>query len=160
MSAEIAVIGVSQEVAAAVRKVYDDCGGDNLVSNLLQAAERGDEALRAYFEWDDKKAAHEYRLVQAENLVRRVRVKLIRAEDSAPVVVRAYIARRELPAKEEASPSGSYVAIEDIAGASDQEAALVASIRRDVQRLQSKYRHVKDFLSIVTDALAAEEESA
>lgn len=153
MSADIAVVGVPTDVAEAVRGVYVQCAGHDLAGNLLAAAAAGNETLRGYFEWDNDKAAHEWRLTQAEALVRRVKVTLIRGEDQEPITVRAYIARRELPQSADTKP-GSFVAIEDIAGATEQEAALVESIRRDLRRLQAKYRHVQDFLSIVSEELA------
>lgn len=154
MSTDLATTGVPTEVAAAVRRIYTECGGHDLASNVLAAAAGGDSALHGYFEWDDSAAAAAYRLEQAQALVRRVKVTIIQQGAPEPISVRAYIAARELPAAEDRQP-GSYVAIEEIAGATSEQAALMESIQRDVVRLRRKYQHVSDFLTIVTDALEA-----
>jgi hypothetical protein len=134
--------------------VYNECGGHDLAANVLAAAAAGDESLHGYFEWDDTAAAESYRLEQAQALVRRVKVTILSQGAPDPIVVRAYIASRELPADDD-RPPGSYVAIEEIAGATSEQAALMESIQRDVIRLRRKYKHVSDFLSIVTEALEA-----
>lgn len=154
MSGDVAVTGVPAPVAEAVRAVYLRCGGANLAGSILEAAREGNEALRGYFEWDDTEAAEQWRLAQAQSLVRRVKVTLIRSADTDPITVRAYIAARELPSNE--APAGSFVAIEELAGESDRQAALMQSIARDMARLRAKYRHVGDFLQIASELLAEE----
>ena len=152
MTADLATVGVPQEVAAAVRRVYDECGGHDLAANVLAAARGGDPALHGYFEWDDSAAAEQFRIEQAQALVRRVKVRLIRQDNPEPVIVRAYIASRELPAEDD-RPPGSFLAIEEIAGASADQAALMESIRRDVSRLRRKYQSVADFLDLLGDVI-------
>ena len=156
MSADLATVGVPSEVAAAVRRVYDECAGHDLAVNVLAAARDGDPALHGYFEWDDSEAAEQYRLAQAQTLVRRVKVRLVRQDNPEPVIVRAYVAARELPAEDD-RPPGSFLAIEEIAGATADQAALMESIRRDVTRLRRKYQSVADFLSLLGDVITEEE---
>jgi hypothetical protein len=150
----IEVVGVPQDAAAAIRNVYDATGGHGLPEAVLNAARDKSSPLHRYFDWSDKSAAAAYRMVQAEQLVRRVRVKVITSEDTPPVQVRAYVSRRELPAEEVGDTvPGSYLAIEDVAGESDSQAALMQSIERDVLRLRNKYSNVREFALIVRELL-------
>lgn len=152
--AELEVVGVPQAVAAAVREVYLATGGQGLTAAVLEAAKDQTSALHGYFEWSDDKAAVAYRLSQAEDLVRRIKVKIIKADASPPIRVRAYISNRELPATSPGDTvAGSYTAIEELAGGTAAELALLESINRDVMRLRQKYKSVTDFLEVVTDIL-------
>ncbi len=137
---DVVISGVPQEVAAAIREAYTEEDGQRLPELVLAKAEAGDERLRGYFEWDDTAAGRAYRLEQAAQLVRRVKVTVLRSADEAPIKVRAYIARKELPSSEENIGSGSYIAIERVAGQTAYEASVAESIKRDLLRLERKYR--------------------
>jgi hypothetical protein len=142
------VSGVPPEAVAAIREVYAATGGSGLAPAVLDAAADPASPLHRYFEWDDGEAAQQYRLAQAEALVRRVRVTLIPAEGGPPIKVRAFVATRELREAAEAlgdtgvaeAPRGSYMAIEQVAGQTAYEQATVEAIRRDLSRLAVKYR--------------------
>ena len=139
-STDVAISGVPQEVAAAIREAYTEEDGQRLPELVLAKAEAGDERLRGYFEWDDTAAGRAHRLEQAAQLVRRVKVTVLRAADEAPIKVRAYIARKELPSTEENIEPGAYIAIERVAGQTAYEASVADSIKRDLLRLERKYR--------------------
>jgi hypothetical protein len=157
MTAAVEVVGVPVEAAQAIRAVYVATGGHGLPEAVLEAARAKSSPLHRYFDWSDKSAAEAYRLAQAEQLVRRVKVKVIPADDSPPLRVRAYVSRRELPADEEDDITrGSYLAIEDVAGESETQIALLQSIERDVMRLRKKYSSVQEFGRIVVDLLDEE----
>ena len=85
-------------------------------------------------------AGEAYRLVQAGQIVRRVKVSVIPAPDKPPVLVRALIARCDLPS-EEANQPGSYIATTELVGQTAYEARVTASIRRDLLRVQRKSGH-------------------
>jgi hypothetical protein len=151
---DVVVAGVSPAVAAEIRQVYDICAGVEFAEQLVQAAQSPESALHNLFTWDNDEAAAEWRLEQARGLVRRVHVRVIRGETQEPIRVRAYVARRELPAAAFA-PAGSFVAIEEVAGATEWEASVLYEISREVTRLRRKYDHVADFFKrAVLDALA------
>jgi len=54
--------------------------GRLLPEDVVRQAENPDNSLHPYFEWDDSLAAHQYRIAQAESLIRRVRIHLVRGE--------------------------------------------------------------------------------
>jgi len=156
---ELETFGVPKAVAEAVREVYLETGGNDMVAAVLDRAQDPMSALHTYFEWDDDAAARAYRLSQATDLIRRVKVRIIRPDAAEPIRVRAYVSNRELPAD---SPGdtlpGSYTAIEEISGGTAAELMLLASIERDVQRLRQKYRSVTDFIEVASELLSTPED--
>lgn len=151
---ELQIAGVSAPVAAALRDVYEEHGADLVPATVVEVARDPESPLHGFFEWDNTAAAAAYREVQAQNLIRRVHVLLIRENDPEPIKVRAWVPNRFLPLAEgdDLPASGGYRAIEDIAGASDAEAILEA-IRRDMARLRRKYSASQEYF----DAVLAEE---
>jgi hypothetical protein len=155
---ELETFGVPQAVAEAVREVYLETGGQDMVEAVLKRAEDVTSPLHGYFEWSDDVAAQKYRLSQATDLIRRVKVKVIRPDAIEPIRVRAYVANRELTAdKSGGTPAGSYTAIEEVSGGTAAELMLLDSIERDVHRLRAKYRAVADFIDVVSDILKSED---
>ena len=150
-SSDVAISGVPQEVAAAIREAYIEEDGQRLPELVLAKAEAGDNRLRGYFEWDDTAAGRAYRLDQAAQLVRRVKVTVLRSADEPPLKVRAYIARKELPSTEENIEAGAYIAIERVAGQTAYEASVADSIKRDLQRLERKYRDTSLLFSMAEE---------
>lgn len=148
---ELAISGVPQEVAAAIREAYLEEDGQRLPELVLAKAEAGDKRLRGYFEWDDGVAGHNHRLHQAAQLVRRVKVTVLKSADSPPIQVRAYLARKELPSTEENIEAGAYIAIEQVAGQTAYEASVQDSIRRDLLRLERKYRDTSLLFSMAEE---------
>ena len=139
MSGEVQVSGVTSDVAERLRDIYTKAGGDLRERDVLNDARDKTSPLHAYFEWDDSAAAESFRISQAAALIRRVRVEVITTPDAQPIKVRAFVARRDLPAIAQTGESGSYVAIEDVAGQTAFETSLREAIQRDLQRLKKRY---------------------
>ena len=154
-SSDVAISGVPQEVAAAIREAYIEEDGQRLPELVLAKAEAGDERLRGYFEWDDTAAGRAYRLDQAAQLVRRVKVTVLRSADEPPIKVRAYIARKELPSTEENIEAGAYIAIERVAGQTAYEASVQDSIKRDLHRLERKYRDTSMLFALAEEVFGS-----
>lgn len=159
--AEMEVTGVSPRVAKEIRRIYDSTGGIALASTVLAAAASDESPLHDYFTWDDSEAAEKYRMKQADDLIRRVRVRVIPADDSPPIQVRAYVSGRRMQDEGldlgEESAVGRYLAIEAVAGHTQDEALMLAAIRRDLERLKAKYRGVQTlFAELVREVLVIE----
>jgi len=156
--------GTAPRAIDEIRKVYVDTGGGAaLVPEVLERARDAHSALHRYFEWDDTLAAEAHRLVQAENLVRRVHVMVVPEGQTDPVRVRAFIATRDL--RDAAvtmgdtaiadAPPGSYRALGDVTGSPAYEAATLRQIESDLKRLQYKYRLHASLFTTVVQGLAA-----
>jgi hypothetical protein len=85
------MVGVPQEVVAALEKMRRDSNGTIAPEKVVEEARDDNSPLHVYFEWDDDKAAQAHRLEQARGLLRRVRI--IYHEPETPTVVRiaAYV---------------------------------------------------------------------
>lgn len=160
MDMEMEVSGVTRAVATEIREVYDASAGEDFARGVLARARNESSALHSHFEWDDSAAAEGYRLQQAEQLIRRVRVVVLREDDKPAIRVRAYVSGKRL--SEAGMDLGAdaglrrYLAIESVAGQSDSEATLLAAIQHDLNMLRSKYRHVSDFSALLQGLLAEE----
>ena len=62
-----------KEISVAVAAIYKR-NGKLTPSMVVNAAKPKSAPLHKYFEWDDKKAGHEYRLMQARKIIRVVQV--------------------------------------------------------------------------------------
>lgn len=70
-----------------IRALSND-GSLNPALVLKWAQEHPESELYKSFEWDEAKAAHEFRLVQARALIQRFEVKMARREQQEPTEVR------------------------------------------------------------------------
>ena len=65
---------ITQEVTDAVQALA--VTGDLTPDSVLGAASAPDSPLHPLFDWDDTSAGAKYRLIQARNLIRRIRVEV------------------------------------------------------------------------------------
>jgi hypothetical protein len=146
---EVEFAGVPVLVREAMQAVHDACGGVGFSRALVDAARDEGSVLHPYFEWDDAAAGDAFRLVQAGNLIRRVTVNWIRAEDRPAVRVRAFVSARQVGQVAEETRPGSYVSLSQVAGSPAYEAALLQQMRRDVAVLRRRYQDAEELLGSV-----------
>jgi hypothetical protein len=99
-------------------------------------------ALYNALEWDDRKAAHEYRLSQVRTLI-HVHVT---TGDGEPILISLSIDR---------SSGGGYRSIADVAKAPDLRQIMFDDALRDLERVKTKYRHVAELKRVWDEADAA-----
>jgi hypothetical protein len=116
--------------------------GSPTAHEILDAAASPDSPLHPAFEWDDTKAAHQYRLVQARDLVRRLVIKSETiAGTSTTQVLPAYI--NVPPSGEDASndgTSGRYVSILSLT--EDQAARAIRQLHGQVAGLENTLQSI------------------
>lgn len=66
----------NESVQEALQIITDKNGGILQPEAVVAAAKNAKSPLHAYFEWDDKKASHQWRIEQARRLIRSVRVEV------------------------------------------------------------------------------------
>lgn len=81
----------AQEIGSAIDSLKAERGGKITAEDVLNAARDEGSPLHSCFEWNERKAAHEYRLVQARTLLRSI--EIVEGDDRP--AVRAYIVIRE-----------------------------------------------------------------
>lgn len=109
---------------------------------LDEASEPGNP-LHSRFEWDDAVASHKYRLSQAHELIRSVRV-VYRDAAGKPQDVRAFHAVRR--------PEGHvYEPVEDIVQDPITTRILLQDMEREWRQLKRRYEHFREFWELVRD---------
>jgi hypothetical protein len=77
-----------QEIGEALKEIADANNGLLKPSYVVKAAADKDSRLHQYFEWDDVKAAHSYRVSQARAIIRSV---IITRDDEDTPPIRAFV---------------------------------------------------------------------
>jgi hypothetical protein len=75
---------LSKERREAIRDELQALVNDGRLNpdDVVDAARNPNSSLHSYFTWDDTEAAASYRLQEARALIRRVRVNVVRTDDS------------------------------------------------------------------------------
>lgn len=134
--------------AAAYGKRLDWLASNNSGSitakEVLADAEKKESPLHAYFEWDDSKAAIEYRLYQARNLLRSIEVVVTRS-DGTEMQVRQYYSITE---QTEEGQTQSYYMLGVVLNNAEKRAAVIADAYREVVNWQLRYEQYQEFNEI------------
>lgn len=101
---------------------------------VVAAASRRDSVLHALFEWDGKKAAHQYRLDQARSLIRSVRVNITTHKTVISTV--AYVRDPDLKADEQ-----GYVATVSLIGQQERARSMLVD---EFSRAASAMRRARE----------------
>lgn len=132
-------------VERVLRDIYERQG--SLSPELVvQAATPESHPLHKRFEWDDSIAGPLYRLNQAADIIRSVKVVIERQPDQSPIRVRAYVAREEMGLAEK---PGDYVPVEEVVRSDIMRTAWFRRLADDWQRLKSRAAGSKEFADMV-----------
>lgn len=118
---------------------------------VVEHAEPSESPLHGYFEWDDTKAAAEFRLAQAAGLIRRVRVTYEVGENKT-LNVRAFHNVRPAASKSEEEDDGRrgiYVPVETAMTTPSYRDQLFQSAQRDAKAFRSKYSSLQEASAII-----------
>jgi hypothetical protein len=127
-------------IASSLRSVWED-RGRLAAEDLVEVAGETNHPLHPFFEWDDAIAGHQYRVWQAGQLIRSVKVLVTATTngDSEDFHIREWIAARSVGAGR-----GSYVPQDVIERNPEQQARLLRQMRRDLAAVKRRYEH-QDF---------------
>lgn len=133
----------------ALQALYDSHG---MLTPTLVVDEARDPGhpLHSHFEWDDARAAEEYRLEQARGLIQKVKIvyrsprgrspeRLVRAYHSVPDVERGRV----------------YRSAEDIAEDPLLREMVLRDMERDWKQLKTRYEHFAEFAEMVLRDMVA-----
>ena len=135
-----------QSKAERIKALADKHGGIT-PEIVLADARKKNSPLHSHFVWDDSTAAERYRLVQAAELIRRIKVTYEYAPEKI-VSVRAYhaIEPREGEASEE---SGRAVYVTLATALESYHDQLMDQCRRDMAAFRAKYAALQQVAHIV-----------
>lgn len=126
----------SSAVTAVLLDIYAAHG--TVTPELVVAAATPDSSpIHDRFEWDDKLAADNYRIVQAGELIRSCRVKVKMASGDEQEV-RQFISVRS------PSSASNYVPVEAVTDPIVQRLVL-DQMQRDIGNLVTRYGHLEEF---------------
>ncbi len=111
---------------------------------VVEYARNPKTALHSAFEWDDGKAAHEYRLWQAQHLI--AEVEIIEPKSKKPV--RAFVSLYS----DREKPGGGYRETVAVLSDADMRAQLLSQAWREFKYWQSKYEHLAELAPIIAAA--------
>lgn len=128
------VAGVSAEVVVAELERHHAAYGGIYAERVVDDARPEDAPLHPAFEWNDGKAAEEYRLYQARTLIRAVHVVLPDGEDGGCVFVNVTTPEQErvyLPVAEVVHDADLFqVALQSLLRKLDEAQRAVDALRR------------------------------
>lgn len=126
-----------------LQKVYEE-HGFLTPQVLLDAARPPKHPLHSQFEWDNKKAGDMYRLEQARELIRSVKVRYRKPNTLEEEQVRFYHSVR-------AEKGNVYHTVDDIKANPFLSKVLLAEAERAWRDLYGRYSHLAEFLELVRE---------
>ena len=108
---------------------------------VVTAAENNRSSLHRYFEWDDSKAAHAYRIDQARELIRAIRVIV----DDRDEPVQAFMSLKD-------KDGTAYHSVEDVCGCSQLQLIVLRQAQRDLEAWENRYQEIEDICDLVRAA--------
>lgn len=112
--------------------------------NLLQEAEKKASPLHDHFEWNDRTAAHQYRLEQAGYLIRSIEVIIPpKRPDEEPSAVRAFVnvVRDE---------DRSYTSVSHAMADPDLRAQVIAQAWKELEAWRQRHAELTEFARVFT----------
>ena len=93
------------------------------------------------FEWDDEKAAEQYRLGQATRLICNVYAVTEETESAEPIVVRAFVNVSE-------KKEGEFVSVVTAFTEEDMRRKVFADALKELNAFQQKYKNITEFAKL------------
>jgi len=112
--------------------------------DVVEAARPADSPLNRLFEWDDRRAAEEYRVVRAREIIRSVKVRWTEQGSGKELDSRAFVSLR---------PAGwtgaeDYRDVVQVMGDQDLRAALLAIALKEADSWRSRYAELAELAAV------------
>jgi len=132
--------------AASVIKALAEKHGSVTAEIVLNEAKKKTSPLHRHFDWDDTKAAMRFRLIQAAELIRKIKVEYIVSE-SQTVRVRAFHNVHEDESEEQSK--GVFVGLDEALTVESYRDQLLANCKRDMMAFRSKYAALSEVSAVI-----------
>ena len=134
-----------------LQKICNDYKGVITPDIVLKEAKKKSSPLHIYFEWDDTEAGKRYRIIQAGNLIRSVRVTYDKNEEVS-FKVRAFV--NVVPIEENEEGTKIYIPIHEALNTPSYREQLLADAKIDADSFVKKYKvlnEVKDIIDAINN---------
>lgn len=126
-----------QKIGEALAKITAAHSGRLEPENVVKAAKDEKSPLHHHFEWNDRVAAHSYRMDQARNIIRIIRVEDTETGDVQPAYVSV------------AQGGVSYRAVSEVVNSRELQLIVLQQAERDLRAFQKRYRMLKDICEAI-----------
>lgn len=140
-------------------KAIWDSRGQLVAAEVVDVAADPSHPLHEFFEWDDNEAAQRYRVSQAANLIRSVKINVVQEDQSGEIKdykIRAWIPARTAGAE---AASGAYLPEASIRESPALRTVTLQQMRRELNAFRRRYQHLAEFWSAVTELVQEEQAS-
>jgi hypothetical protein len=137
-------------VKDCLEQICEKHNGVITVDLVVKEARKKTSPLHTYFVWDDSEAARQYRLIQAGELIRRVKVTYSPREDVS-YKVRAFF--NVVSTEENEEGKKIYVPIKEALNTPSYREQLLAEAKRDADTFVKKYKVLNEVKDIVNTIL-------
>jgi len=110
-----------------------------------------DAPLHDRFEWDDAAGGYKYRLIQAQALIRSVRIEYTTPGSEEKKFIRAFSSLHE---SSESAEKQGYAPTEEILENELTRKILLRNMERDIAVLKRRYGHLAEFAQMMHEAIA------
>ena len=139
-------------VATELGKIYER-EGTLTPTTVLEEAREETHPLHSFFTWDNTAAAESYRLIQAQYLIRSVKITIV--EETKKITFRKYVnIRTEDEDSDSYSPWGKFskfVDVKDAVADDDMHKVLFESALSELRSFRRKYSALKELAVVFTE---------
>jgi len=130
-------------IRAELEQIRNDNDGQLLPEAIVEFARNRNTALHGEFEWNNTKAAHQYRLEQARRVI-RLNINVLPTA-GGDVTVPMYVSL-----KSDRHTGGGYRTLEDVMSDEDMRAQLLEQGLEEFQRVRRKYQTLQELTPVFT----------
>jgi hypothetical protein len=128
-------------IRAELEQIRNANDGQLLPEAIVEFARNRDTALHREFEWNNTKAAHQFRLEQARRVI-RLNINVLPTE-GGDVTVPMYVSL-----KSDRYAGGGYRTLEDVMSDEDMRAQLLEQGLEEFQRVRRKYQTLQELTPV------------
>lgn len=111
--------------------------------DVVQEAKAKDSPLHPAFEWNDKKAAHQYRLTQAGYMIRMITVSVDTGDGSEKEPIRAFVNVKR-------DEDRSYTSVVHAMSDADLRAQVIAQAWKELEDWKKRHHELVEFARLFT----------
>ena len=131
-----------QVIGEAIAKIAGACGGKPKPRDVVAAARSNRHPLHKHFEWDDKEAADAFRLSQARELMRVIRIESDKkGVPSSP----AWISVHDVD-------GNAYRSIDEVRSSRELQLIVLRQAERDLLAIERRYQDLIEVCDLVRTA--------
>lgn len=134
------------KTAASAIKALAEKHGAITAEIVLEEAKKKTSPLHSHFDWNDTTAARRFRLIQAAELIRKIKVEYLVAENQT-VRVRAF--HNVTEDDDEPNSKGVFVGLDTALTVDSYRDQLLANCKRDMQAFKAKYAALSEVSSVI-----------